>query len=164
MSHDPDLLNAIRGYEAHAWRGRAFRHMLGDYPPQRPNVRGARWNPPEVAALYASLERETAIAEGDHRLSLEPVPIRLGRTLYEVELSLASLVDLTVEGLLSELGLGPDEMRSDDLRACQEVGGVVARLGRDGLLVPSLRHQGTNLVVFTDNQPPGVGFRILSRR
>lgn len=163
MSHDPELLNAIRQREAHAWQGRAFRHMLGDFPPERPNVRGARWNPSEVPALYTSLDKATAIAEGDYRLSLEPVPIRLGRTIYEVEVSLVSLIDLTIEGLLSEFGLGPDEMRSDDLRACREVGGTVAELGHDGLLVPSVRRKGTNLVVFTDNQAPGSEFRILSR-
>lgn len=53
-----------------------YRHMLADIPPDRANTRGARWNPPDIAAIYTSFERETALAEAEYYLSLNTPPLR----------------------------------------------------------------------------------------
>ena len=37
------------------------------------NTRGARWNPPGLAAIYTSEERDTAIAEGQHAIDMQPL-------------------------------------------------------------------------------------------
>jgi len=45
--------------------------------------------------------------------------------------------------------------------ACQMIGGAVEWLGHDGLLVPSARSEGTNLVIFPNKQTPDYRFEIL---
>lgn len=155
MIHDPALLDALEQFEGVEWRGTVFRHILGSAPPERANIRGARWNPPGVQALYTSLAAGTAKAEGDHVIALQPVPPRAPRTIYELAVSLNSLLDLTQEGRLTDVGVTEAELSSDDWSACQVVGGAVAWLEHDGLLVPSVRDtpDGVNLVVFPTNQP-----------
>ena len=122
--------------------------MFADYPPFAINTRGARWNPPQVGAIYTSVERETATAEAEHRIALEPVRPRAKRTLYELKVELESVIDLTPEELLAAVGIGHAELEALDFSTCQIVGGAVAWLEHDGLLVPSARIDGTNLVIF----------------
>jgi hypothetical protein len=44
------------------WTGHVFRVMLNDYPPERENTQGARWNPADVAAIYTCIEPAVCIA------------------------------------------------------------------------------------------------------
>lgn len=130
-----------------------FRHMLGTNVPARVNVRGARWNPPQTPAIYTSLLRQTALAEADYHLSLQTPPIRVRRTIYSIRVSLQKVVDLRDPDLLSSLSIRVDALSSADLTLCQRIGGAVARLGRDGLLVPSVRQAGgANLVIYPTQQ------------
>src|SRR5436190_17958259 len=62
--------------------------MFGAHPPDQENTRGARWNPPNVAAIYLSCQRYGAIAEGDHAIAAQPLRPWARRFLYAVELSL----------------------------------------------------------------------------
>jgi hypothetical protein len=71
-----------------------------------------------------ALERATALAEGDHLIAMQPVPLGID------EWALA----------------GPDDTAS------RKVGHAVAWLGHDGLIIPSARANGLNLVVFVNNQ------------
>jgi RES domain-containing protein len=128
--------------------------MFADYPPFTINTRGARWNPPGVGAIYTSLERESAIAEAEYRISLEPFRPRAKRTLYELRIELESALDLTSKELLVAVGVTDEELGALDFTACQLVGGAVAWLEHDGLLVPSARHGGVNLVIFPTAQDP----------
>lgn len=155
MVHDPRLLDALEQFGAKAWEGKVFRHVLGSYAPDLANVRGARWNPPEVSALYVSLEEETARAEGDRVLAVQSVPPRISRSMYELGISLESVLDLTKAGQLEAVGLTEEDLQGDSFEACQRVGGAIAWVGHDGLLVPSARRdQGKNLVIYTANQAP----------
>jgi RES domain-containing protein len=98
--------------------------------------------------LYTrSLERDTALAEAEYRLSLEPVPVRASRTLYTIRISLGKAMDLTSWDLLQDLGLAEPDLMGDDRSKCQRIGAAVAWLAHDGLLVPSARSSGTNLVI-----------------
>jgi RES domain-containing protein len=153
--HDPRLLDALEQFEAKAWEGSVFRHVLGPYAPNLANVRGARWNPPEVSALYVSLEEETARAEGDRVLAIQSVPPRVTRSIYELAISLESVLDLTGSGQLEAVGLTAEDLQGDSFEPCQRVGAAVSWVGHDGLLVPSARRdQGKNLVIYTANQAP----------
>jgi RES domain-containing protein len=122
--------------------------MFGTYPPSRENTGGARWNPRGVAAIYSSLERDTALAEAAYRMSLEPFRPRAKRTVYRIGVRLNHLVDISDRSVLAQLGVTEVDLSADDFSACQKVGGAVAWLGNDGLLVPSARAAGTNLVIF----------------
>jgi hypothetical protein len=44
----------------------------------------------------------------------------------------------------------------------QRVGGAIAWLGRDGLLVPSARADGVNLVIFPNQQKAEYEFRVVA--
>jgi len=157
------LLDALEALEARAWQGSVWRHMFSDYPPSRENTRGARWNPPGTAAIYTSLARETALAEGNHMVSLQPLRPRAPRALYEVRVALSRVLDLSDPEALKSVGLGDQELVSYDLTACQEVGGAVAWLENDGLLVPSARAAGANLVIYPGAQSPDAEFEVLRR-
>lgn len=155
MIHDPALLDALERFGAECWQGRVFRHLLGSAPPELANVRGARWNPPGTSALYTSLAESTAKAEGDHLIAMQPVPPRASRTTYELEISLANLLDLTDTARFAAIGIVEDDFDSIPWEPCQRIGGAVAWLGHDGLLIPSVRDSGgSNLVILTANQPP----------
>lgn len=156
MIHDPALLDALERCDAERWQGRVFRHLLGSAPPELANVSGARWNPPGTSALYTSLAESTAKAEGDHLIAMQPVPPRASRTIYELDVSIVSLLDLTDETRLAAIGIAEEDFESIPWEPCQRVGGGVAWLGHDGLLIPSVRDSaGSNLVIFTANQAPG---------
>ncbi len=164
MVHDPALLDKLERIEAQPFAGRAWRHMFNGVDPRLPNTRGARWNPPGTAAVYLSLESTTAIAEADHSLNTQPVrPKPRSRELYEVEIRLERVLDLRAPDLLKSLGIDDDTLRAFPPVPCQAVGGGAAWLDLDGLLVPSARAEGSNLVAFVDHMDPDVAMTIIER-
>jgi RES domain-containing protein len=87
---------------------------------------------------------------------MQPVPPRAPRTIYELEIVVANLLDLTDATRLAAIGITEDDFESIPWEPCQRVGGAIAWLGHDGLLIPSVRDSGgSNLVIFTANQPAG---------
>lgn len=156
----PERLKALRQCP---WQGTAFRHMFGSYPPDRENTSGARWNPAGVAAIYASLTRQGALAEAEHQIAVQPIRPRARRSLYELEVALTSVLNFTDRTLLAELGVDEDRLRADDMLACREVGAAAASLGCEGILVPSARSQATNLIIFAANLGGGAHFDVQDR-
>jgi RES domain-containing protein len=154
---DPAVLEALASHAPKTWSGMVCHHTFADNPPDIPNGRGARWNPPGVSALYMSLDRDTALAEADHHIAVQPLRPRAKRTLHTLDVKLGSVLDLTDLEFLASLGVSRESLEGDDHSACRSVGGAAAYLGHDGILVPSARHSGVNLVIFTDNlEPDGV--------
>lgn len=148
-TYDPAFLDVIESLPTRGWRGHVWRHMFNEYGPERINTGGARWNPPGVGAIYAAVERETAIAEGDHMIEVQPRRIFRRRVLYELAIDVDTVVDLTDPEALAATGLTMGDVASDDHTACQLVGGAIAWLGRGGVLVPSARRAGDNMVILT---------------
>lgn len=146
-TYDPAFLDIIESLPTRPWQGRAWRHMFNDYGPERINTAGARWNPPGVGAIYVALERDTAVAEGDHLIEVQPRRIFRRRVLYELSIDVGEVVDLTDPAALAATGLTMADVGSDDHTACRRVGGAIAWLGRGGILVPSARRAGDNMVI-----------------
>ncbi len=117
MVYSPELLDLLQAIDPAPWTGQAFRHMFGDHPPDAENTRGARWNPLGVAAIYTSLTRGGALAEAEHQIAIQPIRPRARRTVYTLEITLASVLDLTDPALLQNLGVGPAELAADDMIA-----------------------------------------------
>jgi len=158
VPYEQALLDKIGGSPVVKWEGEVFRHMLGDWPPERENVRGARWNPPQVAAIYASLERDVALAEAQYYIDLQPVPPQSRRVLYRVSVRLSKVVDLRKLDELRRYGISAADLGTLEHQKCQPVGGAIAHLGFDGLLVPSARAKGANLVIYPSGQDASYRF------
>jgi RES domain-containing protein len=164
MAHGASLEEILASLERRAWSGQVFRLMLGDYPPHRENTLGARWNSPDLAAIYVSLAAETAVAEIEYNLKRQPRRAKPGvrKTLYEIEVSLGAVVDLDeVLPELSRIGIDHAQLFADDLKASQEIGRLVAWFGADGLLVPSARAAGKNLVIYPRWTGDGYRFEVV---
>lgn len=144
---DPTILATLAALDAGPWSGQVWRHTFADSPPDKRNVRGARWNPPGLEALYASLDEATAIAEADYLIAVQPLRPRATRTLHRLEIALRSVVDLGDPSLLERLGVDEQALVSDDHAACQAVGAAAAFLHLDGIIVPSARSPGHNIVI-----------------
>ncbi len=89
-------------------------------------------------------------------IAMQPVPPRATRTIYELDVVVAKLLDLTDAGRLAAIGITEEDFESLPWEQCRRVGGAIAWLGHDGLLIPSVRDSGgSNLVIFIANLPPG---------
>ena len=157
----PDLLKVLDSLEGLAWEGSVWRHMFAENHPSRANDAGARWNPRGVGAIYCSLDRATALAEGDYAVSVQSLRPTVKRTLYEIHVRLGKILDLSSGPVLRDLGLDKREISKIDHTACQRIGGAAEWLEHDGILVPSARHSGLNLVIFPRNQGPDAEFEIV---
>jgi len=148
MIYRPEMLDLLSAAVS-SWDGTVYRHMFASQPPTRANMGGARWNEPNLAAIYTSCERETALAEAEYYITLQPLRPRARRTLFSIHVSLSKVIDLTAAGLLAQLGITDDILASIDPAPCRTIGGAVNWLGHGGLLVPSARRLGgTNLVIY----------------
>ena len=150
---DPSLLDAIEERVVE-WSGTAYRQVFEGTEVLRANVRGGRWNPPAVEALYCSLQDRTAAAEVDHLIARQPVPIRTPRVTHRLSITLAKVADLRNLEALESCGIASDMVMGEDLSAPQLVGGAVSWLQCAGMLIPSARDAGENLVVFVNNMGP----------
>jgi RES domain-containing protein len=152
------LLDRIEQLGTQPFEGRVWRHMFNDHPPELANTRGARWNPPGVAAIYTSLTPATALAEAQHAIDIQPLRLRpRRRVLYELAIALDAVVDLT-DDRFTRLGMTERDLSADDFAACQRVGAALAWLGHDGMIVPSARADGGNVVILVDSAAAGVPF------
>lgn len=152
--YDPSLLDALEARTIGPWEEPAWRQVFEGTDPLVANIRGSRWNPPGVEAIYASLDHDTAIAEIDHLIAMQPYPITRQRVTYEMGVHLSRVADLSKQEDLEDLGLDIEVLKADGMDESQIVGGAVAWLGIGGLLVPSMRHVGTNLVIFVNSANP----------
>ena len=143
------MLDILQAAGMSAWEGTVYRHMFDSHTPARANTTGARWNEPPLAAIYASRERETALAEAEYYIAVQPLRPKARRVLYTIRVSLKNVLDLTAPGVLDRLGITMEILQNDDQSPCRLIGGAANWLGHDGLLVPSARRPGgTNLVIY----------------
>lgn len=154
MPFDPRLLDVLESKRINGWKGLAYRIVIGDTSPLRANSRGARWNPPNIDALYTSLEREAAEREFEYLINTQPVRITKPAILYELDVSISTVIDLGDLSELGPIGFTVTALLSEEWSTAQEVGGAVSWLGDVGLIVPSARSDSHNLVVYVNNQEP----------
>jgi RES domain-containing protein len=121
---------------------------------------GGRWNPPGLAAIYASVTPETAMAETLAHVRYFCLPIHsvMPRTFVALDFQLNRVLDLTDGRIRQRLGLSEKRIVETDWRAemdagrepvTQLVGRAAADVGLEGLIVPSSAHQkGSNIVAF----------------
>jgi RES domain-containing protein len=147
------LLEQLGELRSNTWSGRVFRWTFEGTPPDRANTRGARWNPPGVAALYACFSQRGVLAESNYLIAAQGIPPTRARQVHTFELSLSSVLEITDRALLERLGIDGAALAAVDQSKCQLVGGAVERLCHDGLIVPSARSPDNNLVIFVNRRP-----------
>lgn len=157
----PQLVAAIDGLPPAAFTGTAFRHQPPQYDPlsgRGARIMGGRWNPPDsFSVLYLGLDRTTVVNEFARaaRRQRREVADFLPRTLFGYELGLTNLLDLRGHQPLAAVDLTPEDIRSDNLDRCQQVGHAAHHAGREGILAPSAAGPGTVLALFPDPMDPG---------
>src|SRR5688572_21088384 len=101
------LLDALEEYASGPYKRTVWRITFEGQEPTRPNVRGARWNPKDVSALYTSLTIECARAEFGHLLELQPRRPSLAANEYQIEVRLTNVIDLSAPDRLAQLDIEP---------------------------------------------------------
>jgi RES domain-containing protein len=145
---DPNLLDALEASAVAQVEGIVWRQILDPTSVMRPNQRGGRWNRPGTEALYCSLTPATATAEIDHLVASQPVPITRQRRTFGLAVRLSRVIDLRAEPWAQSFTYPYD---ATDIDQCQAIGSAVAWLECSGMIVPSQRHEGDNLVIFVAN-------------
>jgi RES domain-containing protein len=117
---------------------------------------GGRFNPPnEFGALYTSLNPKTAaqeVARGLRARGIDPEQFPEGAWwVYELEVSLEPVLDLTDVDVLQKSGLQGNLLTGSDVNLTREIAGEARKGGYEALLVPSAAVAGSkNLVIFLD--------------
>ncbi len=148
---DPNLLDALEVSVVDRIGGTAWRQVLHPTSATRSNLRGGRWNTIGIETLYCSLDPDTTAAEIEHLLASQSVPIKRQRLSYPIHLEISRVADIRPKPWGQQFSFSYD---IDDVSECQLIGAAAAWLELGGLLVPSLRSDGDNLIIFFSNLAP----------
>jgi RES domain-containing protein len=94
-------------------------------------------------------------------MDVQPRRPLVRRTIYRLNVGLASVLDLSNIQSLRAVGLDAKALADLDHAFCQRVGGAVEGLEYDGLLVPSARGAGANLVIYPNQRRNDHEFSVL---
>ena len=157
LEPDPDLLRRLEACVQQAFEGTVHRVVWADASPLRGSSRArGRWNCSKggFEVLNTSMAGDGAAAEFEAFWSLfEQRPDRAARN-WTLRVKLDRVVELDFEQL-ELLGVRQAGYQGRDYTRTQEISDALSHLGCDGLIVPSARHEGKNLVVYTQNLGPG---------
>lgn len=141
--------------------GHGWRHLGPRYDPlsgEGARIHGGRFNPPgSFPVLYLCQSRPCAVAELRRLGERQAIGIEglLPRMLYRYEISLDRVLDLTDDGVRTQVGLGVDVLTGPDWTSCQELGSALHALGAQAINSPSATGVGEILAVFV--QQLGLG-------
>jgi hypothetical protein len=151
-ARDHQLLDALGTLEPEPFEGRAWRAVRdGRRPLEGSSARG-RWSPGHFDVVYTSLDPDGARAELYFHLTRQPAfPSQLRYWLYELNLKTKETLRLANTEAL--LGLGIEEARYRELLydRTQAISDAAQFMGFDRLIVPSVRWDCLNLVLFVDS-------------
>jgi len=153
--YEPAFLDALESLRLGEWVGTVWRGTIGNIDPLVPNSRGARWNPPDVDALYCAMTAVGAEAEMASVMARQSVPIKRPLRTHRLSIHLSDVIDLREPGALSTHGYSLEVLTDVAWDVPQRLGGAGAWLGIGGLIVPSARHSDGNLVVYVANLAAG---------
>ena len=122
-------------------------------------LNGGRYNAPGVdGALYASVEKATAVAEITKGLTARGVnPHDFGPRdwwLYELELNVSKVLDLTDAKVLAHLQISAPSLVADNVNATRQIGQQALAAGFQAILAPSATHHGKNVVILLGPTTP----------
>jgi hypothetical protein len=148
---DLDLLDLVDRLPREVFEGQVWRVAREGRHPLQPSMAKGRWSDGSFDVLYTALDRDGALAEIFALLSSQPVLPSLVRW-YAHRLKVRTVQSLRIADMssLGPLGVDPPTYRARQYERTQEIPEAAHFLGFDGLLVPSARWAGHNLVLFAD--------------
>jgi RES domain-containing protein len=158
------LLDAIEAESLVPYRGPAWRVVTDGSDVLRPSRAGGRWDDGTFDVLYTSTDRDGALAESYfHATGAQPLPpSKPVKRLFELAVELDRVLDLTADGKLAALGVNMAAYgrlsylkRTSEYPSLQQIGEAAFFYGYEAILVPNARWPASNVVVFTENAPPG---------
>lgn len=147
--HDARVIDFLDQCEKAPYLGTVYRVTPKKTDPLAPSLRGSRWMLPNTtAALYTSCIENGAMAEVAYNFSRFDPPPRGDVHLHEIRVSTKKTVRISLTALK---GIGLDTpILETNIVATQRIGAAAAFLEYDSILVPSLRWDTNNLVIFAD--------------
>lgn len=145
---DNTLLDALDSEERVELSSTVWRVTWSTRDPLAGSPGGGRWvYPGACETLYTSFEADGAIAEIYHHLSRAPVFSSSSSEVSELVVRDIEVVEIS-QSLLDQLGLVSDASNSGvELR---DVGEAAFKLDYQGIVVPNVRWDCKNLVLFLD--------------
>ncbi|MEE9302243.1 MAG: RES family NAD+ phosphorylase [Thiotrichaceae bacterium] len=146
--HDRELLDFLDALEPEIYTGTVWRTTWKGRDPLLGSRGGGRWSPDnEFEVLYTSLKKNVSLAELYHHLSTAPVFSSRVVVISQLRVESARVLNINAEKLMS---LGVTKTSAADYQRSQAIGAAANFLGYQGVLVPSVRRDGVNLVFFTE--------------
>jgi RES domain-containing protein len=161
--HDRAVLDALEAFDPEPFEGTVWRVTRKGYDGLRGSSAHGRWSPNgEFEVLYASLEKQGALAEIGYRMSLEPVwPSRLEHEIHAIETRTERTLRIGTLAGMEPLGVDIARYESFEYQETQAIAAAAHFLEFDGLLVPSARAPCSNLVVFLDRITPDARLEVV---
>jgi len=158
-----ELLTRSDGFKP--WMGTVYRFQTLDFPSPTDvlsghgaRMRGGRWNPRGLPAVYGSTTDTTALQECQANDRYYGVVNRSPRILVAIEATLTRMLDLSDFTIRRALGITLQGLAREDWRRLQDagleslsqtIGRAVAAVGGSGILARSAAcAPGINVVVF----------------
>lgn len=154
--HDLDLLDALEALPTAAFSGDIWRIVRQGRDPLQGYPSAGRWDPGRFDVLYTALARKGALAEVYFHLSRQPVfPSKLNSILHRITVTTRHTLRLADMAALAALGVDIGTYAGLDYTRTQTIADAAAFLGFDGIIAPSARWDGSNLILFLDRFGPG---------
>jgi hypothetical protein len=151
-ARDLQLLDSLSAIAPIAWNGPVWRVCAFGRDPVQAMPSQSRWCDGTFDALYTAQLRHGAIMEIYSYLSMQPVfPSRAAYVCHELRVATQRALNLVDMDALSQLGVDIASYAGRDYQKTQPIANAAHFLGFDGLLAPSARFSGDNLVLFPQN-------------
>lgn len=145
--HEPGVLEALEALGGHPFEGTVWRVIWKSRDVLGVGG-GGRWNHSgRPNALYSSVSADGAVAEIYYHLSRAPVFSSSAKCLYRLSVRCENTLILDRPETLLRVGLTAEKL-ADDPRATRDLAHAAMLMDHDSLLVPSLRWECLNLVLF----------------
>jgi len=134
------------------------------HDPAQCSSSGGRWDDGTFDVLYTAADKDGAVAEMFYHLKRgQPIfPSQVRFRLHELHVSLKAALKLADMDALSSLGIDTSRYgqlmyreRGGEYPRCQDIAEVAHFLEFDGLIVPSARWDGENIILFCDRLEQG---------
>jgi hypothetical protein len=159
-----------QGGKPHEW---VFRHCHPDHTNLNETLTASRDLDDRVrfhvrgrfGAVYVACDKDTALAELDHKASLVGLTRvdLLPRYLLTLELAVSRILDLTDEPIQKDGGLTEGDLQGDDYTRYRDVAQAARDDGYEAILYLSARGEAENYAVFLHRLKPDSTLKQVAR-